>query len=167
MTLQQLFDLVQNQPQYALYFFTGIPILSLIIGWVSEPNSYQQPWNVLFAFLIYASAIPGLFAITLNIYFFIWERGSIMNTELLLRFLPILSMIATLIIIRRFCSFDEIPGFDKLSGLMIIIGTLLAMMWILDRTHIYVFTYMPFYYVLIILISGIILIRLSLKKLLN
>jgi hypothetical protein len=90
-----------------------------------------------------------------------------MNAELLLQVLPILSMILTLFIIKRNVNLDFVPGFDKLSGFMMIIGILLTMMWILDRTHFFVFASMPFSTVLIILIGGILVIRYSLKKILS
>ena len=167
MTLQQFFDMIQANPNFSLYFFLGIPAIALVLGWVTEPDSSQSPWNYLFAVLVYAICIPGIFAVTLNIYFFFWERRSVMNAELLLQVLPILSMILTLFIIKRNVNLDFVPGFDKLSGFMMIIGILLTMMWILDRTHFFVFASMPFSTVLIILIGGILVIRYSLKKILS
>ncbi len=167
MTLQQLFDYIQLNPQQFIYFLLGVPIISLIIGWISEPNSYKEPWNYLFSVLVFAACIPGIFAVTLNIYLFFWERGSIMNADLVSRFLPILTMIASLIIIRRFSSFESIPGFEKLSGLILIIGVLLSMMWVLDRTRIYAFTYMPFYFIILIIVGGVLVVRYSLKRLMN
>lgn len=167
MTLQQLFDYIQQNPQHFVYFLLGVPIVSLIIGWISEPNSYKEPWNYLYTVLLYAACLPGIFAVTLNVYLFFFERGSILNAELVSRFLPILTMIATLIIIRRFSSFEAIPGFEKLSGLMLIIGILLSMMWILDRTRIYAFTYMPFYYIILIIVGGVYLVRYTLKRMMK
>lgn len=163
MTVQEFFNYVHDHPQLALYFYLGVPVFALIISWISEPQGYQEPWKYLYSVLIYAACIPGIFAVTLNIYFFFWERRSLMDSEILVQWMPVLSMIATLIIIRRYVSFDAIPGFDKLSGLMTMIAVLLTMMWILDRTHIYAFTYMPIWMVLVIVVGGILLIRWSLR----
>lgn len=69
MTLQQFFDMIQANPNFSLYFFLGIPAIALVLGWVTEPDSSQSPWNYLFAVLVYAICIPGIFAVTLNIYF--------------------------------------------------------------------------------------------------
>ena len=54
-------------------------------------------------------------------------------------------MIATLLLIRKNVAFDQIPGFGKLHGLMLIIGVVLVLMFLLDRTHIFVITIVPFY----------------------
>lgn len=82
-----------------------------------------------------------------------------MDAEVYIQILPILTMILTLFIIRRYVSFEAIPGFDKLSGLIVIIASILCLMWILDRTQIYAFSYLPVYYVLIMLIGGILIVR--------
>ena len=167
MTLQQFFDMIQANPNFSLYFFLGIPAIALVLGWITEPDSSQSPWNYLFAVLVYAICIPGILAVTLNIYFFFWERRSIMDTQLMIQFFPILSMVATIAIIRRFVNLDDVPGFDKLTGFMLIIGVILTLMWVLDRTHIYAISFMPFYIVLLVIVGGILLIRYGLKQLIS
>ncbi len=159
MTVQEFFNLIHNHPTYSLYFYLGVPAFALLISWISEPNCYLEPWKYIYSILIYAACIPGIFAVTLNIYFFFWERRSIMDAEVYIQILPILTMILTLFIIRRYVSFEAIPGFDKLSGLIVIIASILCLMWILDRTQIYAFSYLPVYYVLIMLIGGILIVR--------
>ncbi|MEO6190810.1 MAG: hypothetical protein ABIO44_11070 [Saprospiraceae bacterium] len=167
MNLQEFFNYVHDHPSYGLYYYLGIPALIFIISWISEPESYKEPWIYLYSILVYAVCIPGIFAVTLNIYFFFWERRSIMDAELMIQFLPILSMIASLLIIRRYVSFDDIPGFDKLSGLIMIIASILTMMWVLDRTQIFAFAYMPISFVLAIIVGGIILVRFAFKKIIT
>jgi hypothetical protein len=167
MTLQDFFNWVQSSPTYTLAYFIAIPAIALLAGIFAKEEGHLSPWKYLYSFLIYLVCIPGIFAVTLNIYFFFWERKSVMNAELLLQVLPILSMILTLFIIKRNVNLDHVPGFDKLSGFMMIIGILLSLMWILDRTHFFVFASMPFSTVLIILIGGILVIRYSLKRILS
>lgn len=167
MTLQDFFNWVQSSPTYTLAYFIAIPAIALLAGIFAKEEGHLSPWKYLYSFLIYLVCIPGIFAVTLNIYFFFWERRSVMNAELLLQVLPILSMILTLFIIKRNVNLDQVPGFDKLSGFMMIIGILLSLMWILDRTHFFVFASMPFSTVLIILIGGILVIRYSLKRILS
>lgn len=88
-----------------------------------------------------------------------------METNIFTQVLPILSMILTLVLIRKQVSFDQVPGFDKISGLITILAVLIGVMWILDRTHIYSITIIPFYVVVLILIGGFLLIRAGFKKL--
>ena len=57
----------------------------------------------------------------------------------LVYFLPIVSMVATLVFIRKIVSFDEIPGFDRLSGLMVMVGCSFAVALAVQKTNIWIF----------------------------
>jgi hypothetical protein len=98
---------------------------------------------------------------------FLFERRSIMDTNMYTQVLPIFSMIITILIIRKQVSLDLVPGFDKISGLIMIIAALICLMWIIDKTHIYSITFMPFYVVILILLAGFFVIRLGLRRLAN
>ena len=92
-----------------------------------------------------------------------------METDLYLQILPIFSMVATLLIIKQFVRLDYIPGFGKLSGLFLMIFAVLFVMWIIDRTHIFIvaFTRMPFYVVLLIFVALLAFFRLGFKRILR
>jgi hypothetical protein len=62
---------------------------------------------------------------------------------------------------------DRIPGFDKLSGLVMMICAALAIMWFIDRTRIVVFSYMPFQSVLLIFAGLLLVIRLGWSRLIK
>ena len=167
MTLRQFFDWVQSQPGIILYYFLILFAITLLAGWFAKDQGQTYPWNWLYAIIIYLVCIPGIFAITLSVYFFLFEKRSIMDTELLLQVLPIFMMFLTLYIIRKNVDLNYIPGFEKLSSLMLIITILLSFMWIIDRTQLYAISFVPFYYILIVLIAGIFFMRQALKKLIN
>lgn len=167
MTLQQFFDWVQMNPLLIVYYFVVIFAITILVAIYSKGEGHLAPWKQIYAVIIYMVCIPGIFAITLSIYFFLFEKRSIMETELLLQVLPIAMMFFTLYIIMKNVDLNFIPGFDKLSNLMLIIGILLSLMWVLDRTHLYVISIVPFYYVLILLIGGIFTMRMAFKKLLR
>ena len=167
MTVQEFFNYVHDHSSAALCFYLGVPVLALLVSWVSAPRCGESPWKYFYSVLVYAACLPGIFAVTLDIYFFFWERRSLMDSEIMIQWMPVLSMICSLIIIRRYVSFESVPGFDKLSGLMTIIAVLLGMMWVLDRTHIYAFTFMPFGAVLFVFVGGVLLIRWSLARLMR
>ena len=74
-------------------------------------------------------------------------------------------MFATLMIIRKSINLDKIPGFGNLSGLIWMVGAVLLIMWFMEKTRIYVFSYMPVQYVFFILIGLIVVFRLGWSKL--
>ena len=167
MTLAEFFDWIGERPGLILTYFILIPLIALLAGVFSKGQGHLSPWKYLYSALIYLVSIPGIFAVTLSVYLFLFERRSIMDTNMYTQVLPIFSMIATILIIKKQVSLDQVPGFDKLSGLIIIISSLICLMWIIDKTHIYSITFMPFYVVILILIAGFFVIRLGLRRLAN
>lgn len=164
MTLGDFFELIGNNPAIILFYFMALPLTAFLAGILGKGEGDLSPWSYLYSTLVYLASLPGIFAITLNIYLFLFERQSIMDANIYTQILPILVMCLTLWIIKRNVSYVEIPGFNRLSGLMTIIIAILTIMWILEKTHIIVFTYMPFHYVLLLLLALFVLIRIGLKN---
>ena len=81
--------------------------------------------------------------------------------NVLMEILPILSMLATILIVRKNVNIDRIPGFDKLSGLVMMIVAALSIMWFVDRTRIYMISFLPIQTVLFIFIGLILMIRIG------
>lgn len=165
MTLQDFFQKIADNPSYIVFYFVIIPLTALLAGWLGKGEGHLSPWKYLYSTLIYLVTVPGIFAVTLSVYFFLFERRSIMQTDMLVQVLPVVSMIATLLLIRRNVRLDQIPGFDKLSGLIMMISATLVIMWVVDRTHFVVFSHMPFQYAILILIGLLIVIRFGWKRL--
>jgi hypothetical protein len=159
MTLQAFFQLLGQNPSYILSYFSAIPLIALLANFMGRGEGHLSPWRYLYAVLIYAACIPGIFAFALNIYLFLFERRSILESDIFSQILPVFSMVGTLLIIRQNAPYASIPGFDKLSGLITMISATFAFMWFLDRTHIYVVSYLPFWQVGLIFIGLFLLIR--------
>ena len=167
MTLRDFFQLLSDNPSYVLAYFLMIPFAALLAGWLGKGEGHLSPWKYLYATMIYLVCIPGIFAITLSIYLFLFERQSIFDMNLYTQVLPVLSMIGTLVLIRKNVDLDWVPGFDKLSGLVLMIGALLSFMWIADRTRLLIFSYWPFHYVIFFFLGLLLLMRLGWSRLFN
>jgi len=163
MTLQELFDLLANNPSIILTYFFFIPLTAVIAGILGKGEGHLSPWTYLYSTLIYLVCVPAIFAITLSIYLFLFERISIFETDVYSQIVPVLSMIFTLAIIKKNVVLGEVAGFGRLSGLLMIILVTLGFMWILDRTRIFVvaFTQMPFYFVLAIFAGLFLVLRIG------
>jgi len=164
MTLKQFFDFASQNPSLILFYSIAVPLSALLTGVFSRGEGHISPWKYLYSFLIFFVCIPGIFAITLNVYLFLFERQSVWDANLYTQALPILVMILTLTIIQKAVNLDFIPGFGKLTGLIIMISAILIIMWFLDKTHIYVFSYMPFFQVVLLLVILLVIIRLAWNK---
>lgn len=142
MTLAEFFDWLSDRPIFLLCYFLLIPFTAFLAGVFGKNEGHLTPWKQFYAVLIYLIAVPGIFSVALDIYLFLFERRSIMQANLYTQILPVLSMVATLLIIRRNVDFRHIPGFKKLSGLIFVLAATMALFWILDRTRIYVITFL-------------------------
>ncbi len=164
MTLGDFFIWISNHPIGVLTFFLGLPITAILAGIMGKGEGNLSPWKYLYSTLIYLTAIPGIFAVTLNVYLFLFEKQSIMEANMYTQVLPIIFMFITFFIINKNVQFGEIPGFDKISGLVMAILAVMCFMWILEKTHIFVISIMPFYYVIFIFLALLLLIRLGMKR---
>ncbi len=159
MTLKELFELIGDHPAYIIGFFLFIPLTAWIAGIMGKNEGHLSPWKYLYSTLIYSVCVPGIFALSLNIYMFLFDRGKALNADIYFQILPILSMIITLMIIRKNVDLDLIPGFRNISGLLFMIFAAFAIMWGIDKTRIFVigFVNIPFHF-LILIFAGLFLI---------
>ena len=160
MTLRDVFDALSGQPIFLFLLLVAVPAVAFLVNVVSGETADEiWKWRYVYATLVYLACIPGVFAITLSIYLFLFERQSIWNTNLALQVLPILTMVGTLMLIRRKMPFNYIPGFGKLSGFLTLIAAIMSIMWVVDRTRIYAISYIPFSYIIIGFVALLLIIR--------
>jgi len=150
MTLTEFFDWVSSEPGWLIAYFVTLPLLALLFGKLGRENVIYSPWNYLFSAIIYLVCVPGIFALTLNVYLFLFERQSVFEANMVTQWLPILGMAVTVPVVQRQVDLDYVPGFGRLSGLMVMITLVLTLMWVVDRTRLWFISYLPVGYVLVI-----------------
>ena len=164
MTLGQFFEVCSQNSSIVLFYFFALPFTAGLSWLFGKGEGSLSPWKYLYSVLVYLACIPGIFAVTLNIYLFLFERRSVMDANIYTQILPILCMFVTLWLVRRNVCFDDIPGFDKIGSLVFVLTVLIILLWILEKTHIFVFTYLPFYQFILIFIVALVLLRFGLKR---
>ena len=160
MTLRDVFNAVSGQPALLFLLLLAPPTGAFLVNlWSGETAEKIVRWKYVYAVLVYLACIPGIFAVTLNVYLFLFERQSIWDMNLAVQVLPILTMVVTLLLIRRKIPFDYIPGFGKLSSFLTLIAAVMGILWFIDRTRIYAITYVPFTYIVIGFVALLLIIR--------
>jgi hypothetical protein len=165
MTLGELLNFIGNNPLPAIGYFSVIPLTALLAGLISKGVVYKSPWKYLYASLIYAVCIPGMFAVVLTIYQFMFGRRDIMNANVISQIIPMVSMGITLGVMRKYTPFSAIPGFGRLSGLMMLTAAIFMVMYLMDRMHLVAFVRLPVEVLLAIVLGALILFRLALARL--
>ncbi|MCC7245940.1 MAG: hypothetical protein IT269_09690 [Saprospiraceae bacterium] len=160
MTLGELFQYLNEHPLVVLAYMISIPLLALWLGWMTRGEGHLSPWRYMYSALIYAICLPGIVAVALGVYLFLFERGgSIFNMNLLTQVLPVISMTITLSIVKRNVSFESIPGFGRLSGLITMILTVFVLMYIMQKLHLIVWVNLPAQYFVLTLLGLVLLLR--------
>lgn len=159
MTINDLFQYALDHPLNVVFYFCLIPFAALLAGWMEREEGHLPPWNYLYSTLVYLVAVPAILAVSYTIYKWLFERGSIMDANIMLQILPIASMLLTFFIVKKQVRIESLPGFNRLSGLVMMISAALAIMWFIDKVRIVAFTYMPIQYLLVIFLVLLVVIR--------
>lgn len=167
MTLRDLFGYTAEHPDTLLAFFLGIPLIAILVGLFGKNEGHITPWKQLYSALVFGVCIPGILSVGMSVYFFLFERGRLMDADVFTQILPIVSMFGTLAIIGRNVSFGAIPGVERLSSLMMMIASLIVVMWLLDRTRIIAFSYIPIHVLLLVVVGALLLFRYGLRQMLG
>lgn len=164
MTLGDFFRICSENPSILLFYMIAVPLTALLAWIFGKGEGHVSPWKYMYSFLVYLTCIPGIFAITLSIYMFLFERRSILETNVFTQIVPVISMIVTLVLIRRNVSLDDVPGFGKLSGLIMIISAVIVLLWILDRMRIFAITFIPFIWIVVLFLLIILFAVLGIRR---
>src|SRR5215471_1821155 len=140
MTINDLTHLAGKYPLILTAVFVALPLIAWLLGKIHSPGCGGGiPWKYFYSVLVYLACIPGMFAAVLTAYKLFITKENLEDVNLLVYVLPFVSMIVTLIFIRKTVSFELIPGFNRLSGLMVMIGCSFAIALAILKTNIWIF----------------------------
>ena len=140
MTIRELTQLAGQHPWVLVAIFVALPLIAFLLGRVHAPDRGGAfPWKYFYSVLVYLACVPGMFAAILTGYAFFVTKENLQDVNLLVYVLPLVSMIVTLIFIRKTVSFELIPGFNRLSGLMVMLACSFAIALAILKTNIWIF----------------------------
>jgi len=123
-------------PLPIVFYFLAIPILAVILNWVTKGEAHKSPWNYVYSTLVFLVCVPGTFSVVLCIYSMFIDPQSMLNVNALVYFLPIISMIATVMIVKQNIQMRAVPGFDKLSSLVALLAVTFVAILLIQKMRI-------------------------------
>ena len=138
MSVLELFDYLKDHRWFLLGYTVGLPAFALLlrVGRSGETSRFRR---YLYSLVVYLSCVPGIFVLFSSLYLVAFRRENLLALDLLVFALPVLSMVVTLVVVRKSIDFDDIPGFQRIAGLFALtIGTF-ALLFVLDRLRILLF----------------------------
>lgn len=138
MSIRDFLGWLDGHPLVTVLALAAAPLLSLLWGLFHKPGmGALSPWKQGYSVLVYLACVPGMLAAVLVGYSLFFTRENLLDASVLSHFLPLVSMAATLLIIRRKVDFRDLPGFGRLSGLMLLIALSFVIALAIDRTRIF------------------------------
>ncbi len=137
MTLRDLILAADARPALTLGLLALPCAASLLAGLLHGPGrGGQAPWKHLYAGIVYATCLPGTFSASLIAYSALFTRENLLDASLLAYFAPIAAMVLCLFLARRNVDFDEVPGFDKIWGLLGVLAVSFTFALAIEKTRI-------------------------------
>ena len=136
MTLHELIELEANNQWLFVGILGAFPVLTLILGLMAGKKAATSPFKYLFSGLVYLCSIPGMLAMAACLHLFFIDDGDFMKVNLVVYFLPIVSMVVTLTLMNRFVPLSKVPGFGRISGFLMVAGIVGLVLFFLQRTFI-------------------------------
>lgn len=140
MTTRELIHQADQYPAVIVGVFVALPLVAWGLGQMHERGKGgAAPWKYFYSVLVYLACVPGMFSSVVTAYSLFFSKDNLLDASLLVCFLPLVSMVVTLVFIRKTVSFDDVPGFDRLSGLMVMVACSFAIALAIQKTRIFLF----------------------------
>lgn len=114
----------------------AMPIITYLLGAVLRACVPALGRGFL-AFALFVSIVPGMSMAVVVLYMILFVRANLLrDMHLVLHLLPILSMLGTLWAASSLVAFEQIPGFARIQGFMVLVGISFATLFLLQKTFI-------------------------------
>lgn len=165
MTLRELMRMAGDYPAVVLAAFVLPVVLAVLVGRLhGKERGGERPWKYIYSVLVYWVCVPGICACVLTVYQMFFRRANLLDVDLIVHALPIVSMVVALVVIRWNVKLDEIPGFNRLSGLMLMLGMSFAVALVVQKTRIWLFFGSSFLTFVAMSVIAFLLIRLGAQR---
>lgn len=138
MTPRQWLDLLASEPAWLGGYLLALPLLALLLGLSHRRGAgNDSPWKYLYSVLVYAACVPGMLGAIIVLYMLLFAGENLLDVNALVTLAPVASMAATLAVAGRSVDFGPLPGFGRLSGLMVVLGLTFGVLFALSRTRLW------------------------------
>ncbi|MBQ49524.1 MAG: hypothetical protein CMP10_19245 [Zetaproteobacteria bacterium] len=114
----------------------SLPLLAWVLGFWAKKGDKGHWLIYVYACLIYLVCLPGILAVVLTAYHLFFLKANLLQVNILVYFAPIAVMITTLTIIHKRVNFDDVPGFDRIQGLMILMGICFVLALVIQKSFV-------------------------------
>ncbi len=137
MTIRELISLADHNSTVVLVGLAMPSVIALAAAPLHGPGrGGETPWKYVYSLLVYAVCVPGTFAASLIAYSFLVTKENLLDASIVVYVAPLAAMAVCLSIMGRNVDFDEVPGFDKIFGLIGLLGLTFLSALLIQKTRI-------------------------------
>ncbi|MBF0119811.1 MAG: hypothetical protein HQK79_13330 [Desulfobacterales bacterium] len=138
MSIEEMLQKLGAYNLHLLLFFIATPTTAFVYGKLHKAGmGNYKPHKYIYSVLIYLASFPGIFASVITAYSLFITRNNLLKVNFIVYILPIISMIITIIFIKKNAELEHLPGFDRLLGLFALLGTTFLFVIIILKTKIW------------------------------
>lgn len=124
-----------------------------------RPDSLRQnPHRYVLAVVVYLVCVPGVLALCLTLFHFVFLGTNLLKLPILVYFLPIGVMVFSLVRLSAKVALSAIPGFERLSALILALFIGFLLLFTLSRTRIWLIfggSFLQFLIIGLVLFAGL------------
>ncbi|WP_018693125.1 hypothetical protein [Algicola sagamiensis] len=167
MSINELIREASKFQTEVIIFFVALPVLTFLLLLVYKQKERHHIGDYVLSILIYLVSIPGCFSFALVFYNLLILKGNILNVDLVIYFLPLISMLTVFGLIARKTDFLHLPGFGRLSGLLLMMVLTCIVLFVLHRMHFFVGFFASIESLAVIAIAIFILFKVAAAKIMG
>lgn len=138
MTLNEALSQLSSYTKETAIYFAILILIAVVFSYLYKPHQRTNYVSYILSTIIYLVSIPGLFSLTLFFYSLLIIKNNLLDLDIVIYYLPIAAMISVFFIIARKADFKDLPGFDRLWGLMLMLFSVYAFIFILFHMRIHI-----------------------------
>ena len=139
MTARDWLAWLAAQPLWVGGYLLALPLCALALGLALRRGAgNDSAWKYVYSALVYCACVPGIFGALVTAYLILFTNQNLLDVNALVTLAPVASAAPTLGIASRSVDFGPLPGFGRLSGLMVTIGLSFLVVFALTRTRVWI-----------------------------
>jgi len=134
-TLEDLLLTLARQWQLLVLAMLLLTLLSVVICYLLLKSTRPLWAHRFMAIPVFLTTIPGMFYIMILVYLLFITRMNLLNVPVFYFFPPVW-MAASLYLYRQLVDFEQVPGFNRLSGMALFSAIVFAAVFLLARLRV-------------------------------
>lgn len=127
MTTRDILTALGQSPTLLALMLGVPPLLALLLGWLHPAGKGgRSPFKYGYSLAVYSACVIGMLALVVDAYTIFFTRENLLDANALVTIAPVFTMVLTLGLVSRNVDFRALPGFDRVSGLVLMLGATFA-----------------------------------------